>query len=142
MNWIDRVLMRILPYFVIENAVRDPFMTRYKVFRCRWFKIFLHHFYRSDEDPELHDHPWNFISLILWSGYHEVLPSGVRRRRPGHLVHHRAEDAHRVVLSRPSWSIVITWGPKRTWGFHTKTGWMSYPDFFDRKYGKGQWTTG
>lgn len=141
MNWVDRLFQRIFKFFVIENAAHDPFMVRYKIFRCPWFKVFIHHFLRSDEDSELHDHPWNFTSLILWSGYYEVLPDGGRRRRPGHIIHHRAVDAHRVLLDRPSWSLVIAWGKKRTWGFYTRFGWVSYSDFFDKKYGKGNWVS-
>lgn len=152
MNWIDRILMRFFDllwgkkekepnprYFVIENEVGDPYLCRYKLFRCRWFKVFLHHILRSDEDPDLHDHPWAFVSLVLWSGYLEVLPTGMRTVRAGDVVRHRATDSHRLILDRPAWTLVLVTGKKRTWGFHTRSGWMPYGDYFDRKYGKGQW---
>lgn len=139
MNWIDRVLSKIFNYFVIRNAEGDPYMARYKIFRCRWFKLFLHHILRSDEDPELHCHPWNFVSIVLWKGYLEILPKTARIVRAGGVVRHRAEDAHRLILDAPAWTLVFVTGKKRMWGFHTKTGWLSYVDFLDRKYGKGNW---
>lgn len=146
MNWIDRVLMRFIPFIVIESKWNGPYMVRYKIFRCRWFKIFLHHILRSDEDPELHDHPWDFISLILWEGYHEVLQgrtgATIRRVRCGAVVRHRAADAHRLILDRPAWTLVGVTGKKRTWGFYDfDDRWMSYRDFFDRKYGVGNWVS-
>jgi hypothetical protein len=49
-------------------------MTRWRILTTPWFSIKLHHFHRSDEDRELHDHPWLFVSLILWGGYTEVRP--------------------------------------------------------------------
>lgn len=139
MNWIDRVLSKVFNYFVIRNAENDPYMARYKIFRCRWFKVFLHHILRSDEDPELHCHPWNFVSIVLWKGYLEILPKTARIVRAGSVVRHRAEDAHRLILDVPAWTLVFVTGRKRMWGFHTKTGWLSYVDFLDRKYGKGNW---
>lgn len=78
-NWL-----RGKPYFVVEWLL-DWFFTRYDIGRggdtylVRWFvygqrygpgyKVFLHHFYRSDSDAALHDHPWDFTSLILFGGY-------------------------------------------------------------------------
>jgi hypothetical protein len=140
-NWIDRVLQRIFKFFVIENAEADPYLVRYKVFRCPWFKVFLHHILRSDEDPELHCHPWNFMSFILRSGYYEILPSGGKNVPPGRIIYHRATDAHRLLLERPAWTLVFAWGKKRVWGFHTKDGWLPYSEFFDKKYGKGNWAS-
>lgn len=148
MNWIDRILMRFVPFIVIDSEENGPYMVRYKLFRCPWFKIFLHHILRSDEDPELHDHPWNFVSLILWSGYDEVVPVGgstiihrIRKVRGGDMIRHRAADAHRLILDRPAWTLVAVTGKKRHWGFWTDEGWMPYEKFFDRKYGVGNWVS-
>lgn len=163
MNRIDLVLMRFFHflwktfypkkkenpfYFVIENATGDPYLCRYRLFRCRWFKLTLHHILRSDEDPDLHDHPWNFVSLVLWSGYDEILPSRdpdgfehVRRVRAGDVVRHRAADAHRLILVRPAWTLLVMTGKKRHWGFHTRNGWMKHEDYFDQKFGKGNWVS-
>jgi hypothetical protein len=157
MNWIDRLLMRIAHflwrklrpkrkenpyYFVIENAVGDPYLVRYKLFWCPWFKIFLHHILRSDEDADCHCHPWNFVSIILWEGYLEVLSGDVIRWiRPGNVVRHRATDAHRLILSRPAWTLVFVTGKKRKWGFHTKDGWVGHAAYFDKKFGPGKWVS-
>jgi len=141
MNWIDRVLMRIFGFFVITNAVGSPYLCRYRLFRCPFFKVCLHHILRSDEDDELHDHPWSFVSLVLWAGYLEVLPAGARRVGPGSIVRHRATDAHRLILDRPAWTLIFMTGKKRAWGFHGKDGWIPYASFFDRKFGAGNWVS-
>jgi hypothetical protein len=127
-------------FFVIENAVGDPYLVRYRLFRCPWFRIFLHHILRSDEDPDLHDHPWKFVSLVLWRGYVEVLPGDVVRRiRAWNVVRHEARDAHRLILDRPAWTMLLVTGEKREWGFHVREGWMPNGKYFDRKYGVGNW---
>jgi hypothetical protein len=55
----------------IANCEGDPYLTRWFIIRTRLIGIFLHRFHRSDEDRALHDHPWTFISIILWRGYWE-----------------------------------------------------------------------
>ena len=141
MNWIDRILQRVFNFFVITNAEGDPYLCRYRLLRLPFFKVYLHHILRSDEDVELHDHPWHFVSVILWRGYVEVLPGGARLVRPGSIIRHRATDSHRLILDHPAWTLVFGTGKKRVWGFHAHEGWMPYSDFFDRKYGRGNWTS-
>ena len=149
LDWVDRLLMRFIPHFVITNAVGDPYMVRYRLFKSKWFGIYLHHILRSDEDHECHDHPWDFTSLILVGGYLEIQryevdytkygKRNMRFCRPGRIVRHKAEDAHRLVLDRPAWTLVKVSGKKRQWGFYTDEGWMPFRAFLDRKYGKGNW---
>jgi hypothetical protein len=48
----------------------SPYLIRYSLFECKYFQICLHVFLRSDHQ-EHHDHPWNFLSIVLWRGYFE-----------------------------------------------------------------------
>lgn len=64
----------------------SPYMTRYAFPRLGPIRPALHIFHRSDAD-ELHDHPWPFVSIILWRGYVEETASKVWAewdRKPGH----------------------------------------------------------
>jgi|ERR1044072_25256 hypothetical protein len=47
-----------------------PYLIRTYLFKSKLFQIVIHKVLQSDPDC-LHDHPWNFISLILWGGYWE-----------------------------------------------------------------------
>lgn len=49
--------------------IESIYLRRYYIFKSRYFNIFLHHIRRSDDDPDPHDHPWSFLSLILKNGY-------------------------------------------------------------------------
>src|ERR1700721_599838 len=51
----------------------SPYLTRITLIETRRFSIYLHWFHRSDAD-DLHDHPWDFTSMILWRGYAEETP--------------------------------------------------------------------
>ena len=109
------------------NCFGDKYLTRWYLFLRKRVAIFLHLFHRSDEDRALHDHPWNFISLLLWRGYREhttkrcpicvggigynvfapvpcptchgkeVVPS-IKRKWPGMILYRPAEWTHRVEL--------------------------------------------
>jgi len=84
---------------VIVNCDRDPYLIRWYVIRSKPFAVFLHKFIRSDEDRALHDHPWNFIVIPLWRGYHEHSDRGRRRVWPIIGARFRRGDyKHRVEL--------------------------------------------
>ncbi|RYG37027.1 hypothetical protein EON81_07930 [bacterium] len=105
----------------------SPYLTRWKIFGLgSGLSLNLHKFHRSDHD-DMHDHPWPFVSLILWRGYIEETPclicmghgftqkfpypwyrktcydcreTGRARKRiwPGFIIVRRAEHIHRVEL--------------------------------------------
>lgn len=116
----------MLEYFDITNAAGDVFMRRYKLLQTPWGNLYLHHFLRSDEDLCLHDHPWRFVTLILWGGYREVLPGGARHRPPGTLLFRPATFRHRIECDRPAWSLVFVGTKRRAWGFWTRFGWRRF----------------
>lgn len=122
----------------------------------RWsnlpFGVYLHCFHRSDEDRELHNHPWRFaISLILSGGYMEERkidrPWPVNTRfkvfRPGMINLISSNTFHRVDLLKtrnpePTWTLFIV-GPKfKGWGFWDRnTGeFMHWRTFLQMKRAK------
>ncbi|QDH91682.1 hypothetical protein SEA_PHRAPPUCCINO_4 [Mycobacterium phage Phrappuccino] len=126
------------PHITICYRDGSPYLQRwYLVPRNRFFNLYLHKFLRSDEDKELHCHPWNFVSFILKGSYIEVTEDGRRERKRFSIAYRRAETRHRVELLRteaipldrnrprpmetPAWTLVLT-GPKiREWGFYCVT---------------------
>lgn len=132
-----------------------PLMTRWRILSTPWFHVKLHKFHRSDEDRELHDHPWAFVSLILWGGYTEVRPpievrrmlldeqhgiehgwrasiDDVERIRygPGSVLIRPARWTHRIELTKnASYSLVIVFPKVREWGFHCIGGWTDWRIF-------------
>lgn len=61
------------------------YMTRLNLLELGPFgSIMINWFHRGDEDRELHDHPWDFVSIILWRGYIEETPNheAVNNRPP------------------------------------------------------------
>lgn len=144
---------------VITGCYDDgPLLTRYKLVQSARLNIYLHIFHRSDEDRELHDHPWTFLSLILWRGYTEVRPrkelrailasegmesvgrfpdERLERKRywPGMVLYRPAWWAHRVELpaGARSVSLVLITRKSREWGFFTRDGWKLWRSFVNSR---------
>lgn len=123
------------------------------------FTVRLHLILRSDADRHLHDHPFDFTSLLLTGGYTEITPCplcehGYRlygSESDGHercdhcygsarqstkfprfsLNRKRAEDVHALTLEKPVLTLVFAGPKRRDWGFHTEDGWVD-----NEHYGK------
>jgi hypothetical protein len=144
-EWIT-TLFSGRPHFYIGGQ-ENPYLLRwYLIPRNRWLNLYLHKFMRDDDDRALHDHPWWFVSVMLWGGYVETRPArpsepgAYYKRREGwfcdcprgwlSVVFRRATDRHRVSLDRGHcWTLVLT-GPKvREWGFWCPKGFVVWTDF-------------
>jgi hypothetical protein len=118
------------------------YLERWGIEHDRIGGVFLHKMSAPDPGPDLHDHPWSFVSLILWGGYVErrtkirdVLrwgslgaARGRYSRLPLSLRPMPRTECHRIIglLRSTSWSLVIH-GPRRQrWGFYTPDGFVDW----------------
>jgi hypothetical protein len=101
------------------------------------------------DEPVLHDHPWNYATLILKGGYYENIPLrnsttggvvGSTRvwRGPGHFRYRKADDLHWLELAKdkdgnniPCWSLFFMGRKKKEWGF---LPWNQTDDINNRGY--------
>lgn len=126
----------------------DPLIVRRTLIETRWFKIMLHQIMRSDDDRALHDHPWPYLSIVLWGGYWEHSENGPRWFGPGSILARRANWLHRLELTnrfvlvrygssvvhvgtepRPAWTLVFAGARCREWGFQCPDGWRHWKTF-------------
>lgn len=107
----------------------DPYMIRWMLFACPLFRIYLHKICRSDAGRDFHDHPWNFISIVLWYGYAEWTETSRKWRGIGSIAFRRATDLHRVFVDYPAWTLVLAGRRLREWGFQTPEGWVHWKDY-------------
>ena len=107
----------------------DLYLWRLSLITTPWFSVKLHRIFRPDRQRDLHDHPWTFLSIILFGSYTEDTPGGVKRRRWWNWK--RAEDSHSIktVSRSPVWTLVFCGPRRRVWGFHTPKGWVSWKDY-------------
>lgn len=110
------------------GADGDPYLDRLRLIETPWFAVFLHHIHRPDKDPDPHDHPWWFASVVISGQYvDEFWPD---KRNPDvsyHRYHGRwilrclsRKSAHLIKdIEGPLWTLVVTgrsYGSE-SWGF-------------------------
>lgn len=117
---------------IYDRVDKEPYLERYYLFLKdrTWFpfNIFLHKFLKSDPDVP-HDHPWNYITIIVKGGYWEyvlihnehghIIGETKIWRGVGHMRRCHAESYHRVDVEPgvDCWTIFIPGKKVRDWGF-------------------------
>lgn len=76
MNLLDRILCLFFKHYDIKKVIDGQevvYLRRFFIWRpkdkTKSGSVFLHHIINSDDDPDPHDHPFDFTSVILWRGY-------------------------------------------------------------------------
>lgn len=60
----------MFPKKIITREDGTPYLIRTYLIKTKLFQVVIHKILQSDYDC-LHDHPWNFLSIILKGGYWE-----------------------------------------------------------------------
>lgn len=143
--------MSLLKKQIIRREDGTPYLIR-RAINTPIGGIKLHHILGSDEERDLHDHPWSFLSIILSGGYWEHRPCDdwncgcayrplrqrvvVRRWHGlGSVLWRPAPSPHRLELpeGRTAWTLVFTGPKKREWGFHTICGFIPWTSYWQAK---------
>lgn len=109
----------------------SAYLTRFTLIGTKLFQVAVHVFHRSDAD-DLHDHPWNFVSIILWRGYNEQTRDGKKRVYPGMILFRPATWTHRVELvdHQKAVTLVFMGRRRREWGLWLDGQWTYWRDYF------------
>src|SRR5688500_1549433 len=127
---------------IINRQDGEPYLIRWNLFECRFFSIKIHKILRSDPDC-LHDHPWAFVSFILWGGYveHTIKYKSSQNQitllretkskiiHPFSILYRPAKWAHRLEIHQPAITLVITTKKIRQWGFFTPLRWVHWTKY-------------
>jgi hypothetical protein len=93
------------------------------------FNVLVHNITESEGD-DMHDHPWDFLSIILYGGYFETTPKGRKWYGPGSIIYRKADTPHRIeVHSKGVWTLFIHGKEKREWGFIKDNNWLHYTKY-------------
>lgn len=118
--------------FVIPNLdnPEETYLTRWRIIQTPWFALYLHRMDGPDSRDTLHDHPWNFTSVVLKGGYverrlntHDMTVNDVHRVERINRMH--TYDAHAIsrLLRVPTWTLMFVGRRVRTWGYWQRATW-------------------
>lgn len=100
-------------YYVVFKDISTPKRTNIPG------NIFVHRFMKSD-DPVLHTHPWDYLTIVLRGGYWENLPNGIRKWRGPGTIRWGRGIRHWVEVPNPGdcWTLFFRGKRKKAdWGF-------------------------
>jgi hypothetical protein len=137
MNLLAKLVRRFLLVKEIVSKTGQVHFRRWRLLQTPWFAIYIHQICRSDMELDMHDHPWNFSSVILEGAYREASSYPpkfdkihIRDYYSGDVIEHQAEDVHKLTLvSQEVWTLVFTSGRTRYWGYQTKAGWIGHQEY-------------
>ena len=136
----------IYRHFRLRRSDGQVYLSRWGFSHRRIGGILLHRMDAPDPGLDLHDHPWWFVSIVLWGGYveqrtdirnasaraemvehHGIYGRGdtvVRRRFSVRTM--RLDECHTItrLLGKRSWSLVIKGPHRRMWGFYLPEGYL------------------
>lgn len=111
-------LLALLPQEEIGWKEIGERFTRYTLAKTPWFRVYLHRLDAPVWHPQGHDHPWDFVAILLRRGYIEKTSEGIFRRRAGAVLFRPAEFVHNVITDGgTSWSVIVTGRKRRDWSF-------------------------
>jgi len=119
-----------LPCRLIDIAGK-PYLERYYLGKLFGHTCYLHRFVSSDDERNIHDHPWALsVALVLTGGYSEERlkwfspdtgwHSVTRKLFPGKPNIIRGHHFHRITKPKPeTWTLFIHSKRVKGWGFLT-----------------------
>ncbi len=134
----------------IKNKKGEVYFRRYGI-KTPWFGIYLHYIYKADEEKHMHDHPWDYVSIMLKGSYCEQMPKTIDKPWefenifPGEIHRNKAEHTHRLaklcVNNIPSYeytppviTLFLTGRERRMWGYTLEDGtWVDHMTYRQMK---------
>jgi len=135
--------------------MRDPrtgslYLSRWVLFSCVWFSVYLHRIHAPDPGREGHNHPWRAICIVLRGWYIHARQAWYESADPDPdfsfwkppFAEHvrwinvlRRDEYHRITRVSPNlWTLCIT-GPRfhdRDWTFLVDGKPMSWREYIEK----------
>lgn len=110
---------------------------RYRLLNLYLFSINLHYIYQADTDRDLHDHPWDFITIPLKGSYIEKTLTCINAVKFGQIRYRKANFLHTIQeVMQPTVTLAILFRRRRIWGFQTTNGWIDFKTYRQLKHEK------
>ncbi len=116
----------------IRSKNGELHFIRWEIFSIGNFSMNIHAIYKADEDRHLHNHPWNFMNIILKGSYIELLPNGkVRLKTFLSTSIRKADKFHKIgeVVSKSVYTLNFMWGKRKDWGYDVNGKFVQHEEY-------------
>lgn len=136
------ILRKIFLVKEIKSKSGELHFQRWRIIWTPWFAVYIHRIFMADNDMFMHDHPWDYFSMVLHGSYNEITPDTMRPGHakdvillPGFCTKRKAESFHKIgTLNTESvTTLFITGRRRREWGFKVGENWIQHEVFRKNK---------
>lgn len=115
----------------IKSKTGKLHFRRWELIKTPWFSVWIHGIYAADEDKHLHNHPWDFKSLILKGSYLEETENGLVLQSVGKFNSRNGQDFHKILkLNDPVvYTLFIASPVKREWGYKVSGQFIHHQEY-------------
>lgn len=119
----------------IKSKTGELHFKRWEIIKTPFGSIWLHAIYKPDADKHLHNHPWDFKSIILKGSYKELTEKGIVHQTPGKFNVINGENYHKIldVESDVVYTLVFVTPTKRQWGYNVDGEFVDHITYRERK---------
>ena len=108
----------------IRSKKGELHFKRFAIIETKLFSVYIHFIYKSDED-DIHNHPWDFISIPLKGFYYELLEDGKVLKNKFSI--RKAKEYHKILSipreqELPIITLFFTGKKYNDWGYKLKDG--------------------
>ena len=110
---------------------------RWELIKTRWFSIWLHGIYEADKDLHLHNHPWDYKSVVLKGSYIEETNDGQNTLKPGTFTSRNGAQFHKIkkLLTKKVYTLFMVSPVRRDWGYIVNGRFIQHEDYRKLKRG-------
>lgn len=113
----------------------DPYLIRWMIIFFN-YSIRIHKWIRSDDKRFFHDHPGDFISIVLKGSYKNVTPQGTFHVKAPSIWKAKATGRHYLDIPKEgAWTLLFCGRPYHKWAFWTKENQRMRPLRYFHTYG-------
>lgn len=126
---MKKIINKLFPVIrQIKSKTGILHFIRWNIFSSKYFNIYLHKITQADLDKHLHNHPWNFISWLIYGSYTEKLLGEfdeiiIQKRKLFSIIYRNKKQFHKILkLNSPIVYTIVFTGKKNEpndfdWGY-------------------------
>lgn len=116
----------------IKSKTGELHFRRFAIFHIFNFcSLFVHFIYKEDKDKYLHNHPWNYVGLVLKGSYTEETELGTRQAKLGTVSFGNRKFFHKIlkINDGPVVTLFFVYGKYIDWGYKSENGFVESKDY-------------
>lgn len=129
---MKKIIRKIFLNKEIKSKYGELHFQRWTIMSLPWFSIYLHFIYKADEDAHLHNHPWNYLSFVVYGTFIEQTENNhLECILPGKIIIRKAKVYHKItdLFTNKIITLFITGKRFNEWGYEVNGKFVGHKEY-------------